>query len=65
MGPPLVLFRRSVGRLLKISSPQKRRTDILGFDNWCLENSMVLNISKSKCLIIGSRNKLSKVDYEL
>ena len=26
---------------------------------------MVLNISKSKCLIIGSRNKLSKIDYGL
>ena len=38
---------------------------LLGFDEWCLNNSMVLNIAKSKCLIIGSRNKLSKIDYDL
>ena len=38
---------------------------LYGFDNWCHNNSMVLNISKSKCLIIRSRNKLSKIDYDL
>ena len=38
---------------------------LFGFDEWCLNNSMVLNIAKSKCLIIGSGNKLSKIDYDL
>ena len=35
------------------------------FDEWCPNNSMILNICKSKCLIIGNRNKLSNIDYEL
>ena len=26
-----------------------------GFDEWCRQNRMVLNISKSKCLVIASR----------
>ena len=33
------------------------------FDNWCLRNRMVLNAAKSKCLIIGRRTKLSRIDY--
>ena len=33
------------------------------FDTWCKNNNMVLNVSKSKCLIIGSRHKLRTVDY--
>ena len=38
---------------------------LLNFDSWCLKNSMILNISKSKCLIIGCRHKLSNIDYGL
>ena len=35
------------------------------FDIWCMRNNMVLNVSKSKCLVIGGRHKLSSnVDYE-
>ena len=36
-----------------------------GFDDWCRHNNMVLNISKSKCLLIASRNKLSNVNYDV
>ena len=36
---------------------------LLSFDAWCLQNNMVLNASKSKCLIIGSRQKLGRIDY--
>ena len=36
-----------------------------GFDEWCRQNRMVLNISKSKCLVIASRNKLSNINYKL
>ena len=34
------------------------------FDGWCMQNNMVLNVSKSKCLVIGSRQKLSRIDYK-
>ena len=34
------------------------------FDMWCMQNDMVLNVSKSKCLCIGSRHKLRGIDYE-
>ena len=38
---------------------------LTSFDIWCMQNNMVLNVSKSKCLVIGSRHKLSSnVDYE-
>ena len=33
------------------------------FDGWCMQNNMVLNVSKSRCLVIGSRQKLSRIDY--
>ena len=36
-----------------------------GFDEWCHKSSTVLNISKSKCLLIASRNKLCNINYEL
>ena len=39
------------------------RVALTNFDNWCLRNRMVLNAAKSKCLIIGSRTKLSRIDY--
>ena len=28
---------------------------LIGFDDWCRNNSMVLNISKSKCLLVASK----------
>ena len=31
---------------------------------WCTSNRLCLNIDKSKILVVGSRNKLSKVDYD-
>ena len=31
---------------------------LTNFDAWCVRNSMVLNVSKSKCLVVGSRTKL-------
>ena len=30
---------------------------------WCERNRLKLSISKSKCLLFGSKGKLSKVDY--
>ena len=36
-----------------------------GFDEWCRNNSLVLNISKSKCLLVASRSKLSKINYDV
>ena len=41
------------------------QSGLRGFDEWCCNNSMVLNVSKSKCLIIASRNKLSNINYDL
>ena len=35
------------------------------FDDWCKNNNMVLNVSKSKCLIIGSRHELQIIDYDV
>ena len=38
---------------------------LTSFDSWCMRNNMVLNVSKSKCLVIDSRHKLlTNVDYE-
>ena len=37
---------------------------LFGFDVWCRKNSMILNISKSRCLLIANRNKLSNIDFE-
>ena len=36
---------------------------LIGFDTWCRTYNMVLNVSKSKCLVISSRSKLSRIDY--
>ena len=41
----------------------KLQHGLINFDTWCVLNSMVLNVSKSKCLAIGSRTKLSRIDY--
>ena len=43
----------------------KLQLGLHGFDTWCRNNSMVLNISKSKCLLISNRNKLSKINYDV
>ena len=36
---------------------------LINFDEWCVRNGMILNVAKSKCLVIGNRTKLSRVDY--
>ena len=41
----------------------KLQHGLINFDTWCVRNNMVLNVSKSKCLAIGSRTKLSYIDY--
>ena len=35
------------------------------FDDWCKNNNMVLNVSISECLIIGSRRELQIIDYDV
>ena len=40
-------------------------TSLSNFDTWCIQNNMVLNVSKSKYLIIGSRHRMSRIDYSL
>ena len=42
----------------------KLQLGLNNFDTWCVRNSMVLNVPKSKCLAIGSRTKLFRIDYE-
>ena len=37
---------------------------LVNFYNWCRIDSMALNVSKSKCLIIGTRTKLQRIDYD-
>ena len=37
------------------------QTSLGNFDSWCSNNNMVLNVSKSTCLVIGSRHKLNKI----
>ncbi|KAK3103380.1 hypothetical protein FSP39_018833 [Pinctada imbricata] len=36
--------------------------DILSVKTWCDENKMAINENKSKCLLIGSRQRLSRLD---
>ena len=40
------------------------QTSLVNFDSWCMKNNMVLNVAKSKCLVIGSRCKLGRIDYD-
>ena len=39
------------------------QTDLGNIEQWCERNRLKLSISKSKCLLFGSRNKLAKIDY--
>ena len=36
--------------------------DVRNVETWCLENKMKINESKSKCMLIGARQKISKLD---
>ena len=35
-----------------------------GFQHWCINNCLKLNIHKSKSLVIGTQHKLSSIDIE-
>ena len=42
---------------------QKIQPEVNSVQRWCIKNRLKVNISKSKVLLFGSRNKLSNVDY--
>ena len=50
--------------LLEINVYDHLQSSLANFDMWCMQNNMVLNVSKSKCLIIGSMHKLGNIDYD-
>ena len=39
--------------------------DIVNVQNWCAENRMVINENKSKCLLIGTSQRVAKVKHNL
>ena len=41
----------------------KIENGLMEFQNWCLNNRLKLNISKSKSLLIGSYHRLTAIDY--
>ena len=42
---------------------QKIQPEIDNVYKWCSANRLRLNVDKSKILVIGSRSKLSKIDF--
>ena len=42
---------------------QKIQPDLDNIYSWCVSNRLQLNINKSKVLVLGSKSKLNKIDY--
>ena len=39
--------------------------DIESIQSWCAENCMVINKNKSKCLLIGTSQRVAKVKHNI
>ena len=39
--------------------------DITEIENWCNENQMLINEKKTKCILIGTRQKISRLDCQI
>ena len=52
-------LHNSAASLESIKSPIS--ADIVNINNWCRENGMIINENKSKCMIIGTSQRLSKL----